>query len=139
MADGDARLLARLGIVARIRQVEKAGYEPGYHVIVAGGPSLRAFCTQVEVHGETVRELEKFLADRATNTNVDTVPLGMLEIVKAERVRAGLTERQFQAAIGRLRRHRPRLIRAAPGSLVSIDLATRWPIDQIDEKRRRCD
>jgi replicative DNA helicase len=103
LADGVARLLARLGIVARIRQVEKAGYEPGYHVIVADSPSLRTFCAQVGVHGRrgaTVRELAKFLADRATNTNVDTVPLGVWELVKTERVRAGLTERQFQAAIG---------------------------------------
>jgi replicative DNA helicase len=103
LADGVARLLARLGIVARIRQVEKAGYEPGYHVIVADGPSLRAFCAQVGVHGrrgETARELAKVLADRATNTNVDTVPLGVWDVVKGERVRAGLTERQFQAAIG---------------------------------------
>ena len=62
LADGVARLLARLGIVARIRQVEKAGYEPGYHVIVADGPSLRTFCAQVGVHGrrgETARELAK--------------------------------------------------------------------------------
>jgi replicative DNA helicase len=103
LADGVARLLARLGIVARIRQVEKAGYEPGYHVIVADGPSLRAFCAQVGVHGrrgETARELGTFLADRTTNTNVDTVPLGVWELVKSERVRAGLTERRFQAAIG---------------------------------------
>jgi replicative DNA helicase len=103
LADGVARLLARLGIVARIRQVEKAGYAPGYHVIVADGPSVRAFCVQVGVHGrrgETARELAEVLADRATNTNVDTVPLGVWEIVKAERIRAGLTERQFQAAIG---------------------------------------
>jgi replicative DNA helicase len=103
LADGVARLLARLGIVARIRQVEKVGYEPGYHVIVADGPSLRTFCAQVGVHGrrgETARELANFLADRTTNTNVDTVPLGVWELVKSERVRAGLTERQFQAAIG---------------------------------------
>ena len=72
-------------------------------MIVADGPSLRAFCTQVGVHGrrgETARELAEFLADRTTNTNVDTVPLDVWELVKAERVRAGLTERQFQAAIG---------------------------------------
>jgi replicative DNA helicase len=103
LADGVAHLLARLGIVARIRQVEKAGYQPGYHVIVADGPSLRTFCSQVGVHGrrgETVRELAVMLADRAMNTNVDTVPLEVWEIVKTERARAGLTERQFQAAIG---------------------------------------
>jgi replicative DNA helicase len=103
LADGVAHLLARLGIAARIRQVEKAGYEPGYHVIVADGPSLRTFCAQVGAHGrrgETARELGALLADRVTNANVDTVPLAVWDLVKSERVRAGLTERQFQAAIG---------------------------------------
>jgi replicative DNA helicase len=103
LADGVAHLLARLGIVARIRQVETAGHAPGYHVIVADGPSLRAFCARVGVHGrrgETARELGAPLADRTANTNVDTVPLGVWDLVKSERVRAGLTERQFQAAIG---------------------------------------
>jgi replicative DNA helicase len=103
LADGVAHLLARLGIVARIRQVEKAGYAPGYHVIVADGPSLRTFCARVGVHGrrgETARELAALLTDKTTNTNVDTVPLGGWDLVRSERVRAGLTERQFQAAIG---------------------------------------
>jgi replicative DNA helicase len=102
LADGVALLLSRLGIVARIRQVEKAGYESGYHVVVADTPSLRVFCERVGVHGrrgEAVRELVTQLAGRPVNTNVDTIPLGVWELVKAERVRARLTERQFQAAI----------------------------------------
>ncbi|MGH3295955.1 MAG: replicative DNA helicase [Trebonia sp.] len=103
LADGVAHLLARLGIIARIRQVQKAGYAPNYHVIVADAPSLRTFCTRVGVHGrrgETARELGAWATARTTNTNVDTVPLGVWNVVKSERVRAGLTERQFQAAIG---------------------------------------
>jgi replicative DNA helicase len=83
--------------------VEKAGYKPGYHVIVADAPSLRTFCARVGVHGrrgETARQLGALFADRVTNTNVDTLPLSVWDVVKAERVRAGLTERQFQAAIG---------------------------------------
>jgi replicative DNA helicase len=103
LADGVAHLLARLGIVARIRQVEKAGYKPGYHVIVADTPSLRTFCARVGAHGrrgQLAQELGSWLADRVTNTNVDTVPLGVWNLVKSERVRAGLTDRQFQAAIG---------------------------------------
>jgi replicative DNA helicase len=79
LADGVAHLLARLGIIARIRQVQKAGYAPNYHVIVADAPSLRTFCARVGVHGrrgETARELGAWLAARTTNTNVDTVPLG---------------------------------------------------------------
>ena len=103
LASGVAHLLARLGIVARIRQVEKAGYRPGYHVIVADGPSLRRFCERVGVHGrrgETARQLAAALAGRTVNTNVDTIPVEVWDVVKAERIRAGLTERQFQAAIG---------------------------------------
>jgi replicative DNA helicase len=103
LADGVAHLLARLGIVARIRQVEKAGYEPGYHVIVADGPSLRTFCARVGAHGRrgtTARELGALLDGRATNTNVDTLPLEVWDLVRSERARVGMTERQFQAAIG---------------------------------------
>ncbi len=103
LAYGVVHLLARLRIVARIRQVEKAGYQPGYHVIVADGPSLRTFCERVGVHGrrgDTARELATALAGRAANTNVDTIPIGIWDVVKAERIQTGLTERQFQAAIG---------------------------------------
>ncbi len=103
LAYGVAHLLARLGIIARVRPVEKAGYRPGYHVIVADGAGLRIFCERVGVYGrrgDTVRELATALAGRTVNTNVDTIPAGVWDVVKAERVRAGLTERQFQAAIG---------------------------------------
>ena len=82
--------------------MEKAGYAPGYHVIVADTPSLRTFCARVGVHGRRGRDGKgtgALLAAR-TNTNVDTVPLGVWELVKSERMRAGVTERQFQAAIG---------------------------------------
>jgi replicative DNA helicase len=80
LADGVARLLSRLGITARIRQVPKAGYEPSYHVIIADEPSLRTFCAKVGVHGkrgETPHQLAAFLEGRAANTNVDTVPIGL--------------------------------------------------------------
>jgi replicative DNA helicase len=103
LAYGVVQLLARLGITARVRQVRKAGYKPGYHVIVADGPSLRMFCERIGVHGrrgDTVRKLAVALEGRTTNTNTDTIPAGVWELVKQERVRAGLTERQFQAGIG---------------------------------------
>jgi replicative DNA helicase len=102
LADGVALLLARFGIIARIRQVAKSGYRPGYHVIVADGPSLRTFCREIGVHGvrgELVGELLAFLDGRAVNTNTDTLPAEVWDLVKAERIRAGLSERQFQAGI----------------------------------------
>jgi replicative DNA helicase len=103
LADGVALLLSRFGIIARIRKVTKLDYRPGFHVIVADGPSLRTFCREIGVHGargELIPELLAFLDGRSVNTNADTLPIGVWETVKAERIRAGLTEREFQAAIG---------------------------------------
>ena len=103
LADGVVILLGRLGIVARIRRADKAGYRACYHVIVADGPSLRTFCRDVGVHGRrglVAAQLLERLEGRAVNTNVDTLPIEVWQLVKSERARAGLTERQFQAAIG---------------------------------------
>jgi replicative DNA helicase len=103
LADGVALLLGRLGIVARIRQVDKAGYKPSYHVIIADGPSLRTFCSDIGVHGrrgEAARQLLATLQEKAVNTNADTLPVEVWDLVKAERARAGMSEREFQAAIG---------------------------------------
>jgi replicative DNA helicase len=103
LADGVALLLSRFGIIARIRKVTKAGYRPGFHVIVADGPSLRTFCRDIGVHGargRLVSELSAFLDGRLVNTNADTLPIQVWALVKAERIRVGLTERQLQAAIG---------------------------------------
>jgi replicative DNA helicase len=103
LADGVALLLNRFGIIARIRQVTKAGYRPSFHVVVADGLSLRTFCRSIGVHGargKLVSELSAYLDGRLTNTNVDTLPIQVWNLVKAERIRVGLSERQFQAAIG---------------------------------------
>jgi replicative DNA helicase len=103
LADGVAHLLGRLGIVARIRQTEKAGYQPGYTVTVSDTPSLRTFCERVGVHGRRgalVTELAAQLGGRQGNPNADSIPLEVWELVKAERIHAGFTDRQFQAAIG---------------------------------------
>jgi replicative DNA helicase len=102
LADGVALLLARFGIVARIRTVVKFGYRPSFHVIVADGPGLRTFCTEIGVHGargELIPELLALVNGRSVNTNTDTLPLDVWAVVKSERIRVGLTERQFQAAI----------------------------------------
>ena len=45
-------------------------------------------------------ELLAFLDGRAVNTNTDTLPAEVWDLVRAERIRVGLSERQFQAAIG---------------------------------------
>ncbi|MGH3344614.1 MAG: replicative DNA helicase [Carbonactinosporaceae bacterium] len=64
LADGVTQLLSRFGIIARVRQVTKAGYEqPGYHVIVADGTSLRVFCREIGVYGRRGEAAERLSVD----------------------------------------------------------------------------
>jgi replicative DNA helicase len=77
LADGVMRLLSRFGIIARTTTVTKADHQPGYHVIVADGPSLRVFCREIGVYGrrsEAARRLLVAIEGKAVNTNVDTLP-----------------------------------------------------------------
>jgi replicative DNA helicase len=102
LADGVVWLLGRLGLAARLYPVQYAkSPRGGYHVVVAGSRDMRRFCAEVGVHGE--RNAAEYLARSASvagNTTVDTVPRDVWDLVKAERLRAGLSEREFQAAIG---------------------------------------
>jgi replicative DNA helicase len=103
LADGVAVLLSRFGIVARVREVQKVGYRAGYHVDVADGPSMREFCLRIGVdgrRGEIARRLLGAIEHQSVNTNVDTLPIESWEMVKAERARVGMTEREFQSSIG---------------------------------------
>lgn len=104
LADGVVTLLARLGIATRLYTAHhKLSDRPGYHVVVAGTADMRRFCIEVGVHGMRGAQADAYLdysASTGTNTNVDTLPPEIWDLVKSERYRAGMTERQFQAAIG---------------------------------------
>jgi replicative DNA helicase len=103
LAEGVAQLLARLSIATRRYQVSHAKSErPGWHVVVAGSTAMAKFRREVGVHGKRGEAAREYL-DRPpvmANTDVDVLPLEVWDLVKSERRRAGLTERQFQAAIG---------------------------------------
>ncbi len=104
LADGVAHLLGRLGLASRTRRVDfRRSARPGYHVTVAGSRDMRRFCAEVGVHGARGRSAAVYLLASASvvvNTNVDTLPAEVWRSVRSARIRAGLTERQFQAAIG---------------------------------------
>ena len=104
LADGVVHLLGRLSLATRLYPVRYAKSErPGYHVVIAGSGDMRRFCSEVGVHGRRGAQAEAYLARSAEtvpNTNVDTLPLEVWQLVRTERLRAGMTERAFQAAIG---------------------------------------
>ena len=104
LADGVVHLLGRLGIPTRLGEsASKISVRPGYHVTVADVTAMRRFCSEIGVHGARGSHVAAYLqrsAEVRANTNADTLPIDVWSIVKDERLRAGLTERQFQAAIG---------------------------------------
>lgn len=103
LIDGVVTLLARLGIQARVRTIiEKRSVNPCYRAAISGGDDLRRFAEQVGAYGARGQRAERLLSEltgRKVNTNVDSLPLEVWGLVKAERLRVGMTERQLQAGI----------------------------------------
>jgi replicative DNA helicase len=104
LADGVVHLLGRLDLASRLYPVPYAKSKRlGYHVVVAGSRDMRRFCAEVGVHGQRAAKAAEYLdrsAATVVNTNVDTLPIEVWDLVKSERSRAGVSERALQAAIG---------------------------------------
>ncbi|HUL97628.1 MAG TPA: replicative DNA helicase [Usitatibacter sp.] len=93
-----AALLQRLGIVARIRTVFKAGYRAAYHVDVSGSAYQRTFLARVGAFGERVAAAESLrakLEGRVENTNVDTLPLQAFVDVRASMAQRNMSIRKI--------------------------------------------
>lgn len=103
LAEDVAALLLRLGIVARISEVEQGEYRHGVHVTVSGAAAQRRFLERVGAFGprrEQAEQLRAALADVVPNSNVDTVPQDVFEDVKTKLVDQGITQREMAAMRG---------------------------------------
>jgi len=91
-----AALLLRLGIVARIRTVHSDKYRPLYYVDVSGAEAQRIFADAVGGFGPRAapaRALAARLSTIRANTNVDTLPLEVFAMVRAEMRVQGISQR----------------------------------------------
>ena len=98
-----AALLLRLGIVARITTATKAGYRPSSLVGVSGTADQRRFLDVVGAFGPREPQagrLERRLAGRRGNTNVDTVPIEFFGRVKSLMRTRGITQRRMASLRG---------------------------------------
>jgi replicative DNA helicase len=98
-----AALLLRLGIVARSRLVVQRKGRPVYNVIVSGAEQQRRFLETVGTFGPRRRpgeELQRVLAVKAANTNVDTLPVEVFEQVRASMAASGISQREMTTARG---------------------------------------
>ncbi|MEL4356740.1 MULTISPECIES: replicative DNA helicase [unclassified Luteococcus] len=102
LADDIARLLLRFGIVARLKTARKSGYRDGYHVIINGVQQQKVFCERIGVHGVRGAKCDEVylaLANVRANTNLDTVPRDVWELVRSRLTDQGMTHRAFAQAM----------------------------------------
>lgn len=103
LVDDVAALLLRVGVMARIKRVPKAGYRDSWHLCIFGAENQTKFLCHVGVHGVkavTGQEVLAQLQRVVRNTNLDTVPREVWIRVKASLVAREMTHRQFAAAMG---------------------------------------
>ena len=102
LAEDVQALLLRFGIVGRLKTVQKAGYGEAYHLYIYGRDHQLAFFDQIGCHGArgaVGAEAAKTLRERASNTNVDTVPAEIWIDVKRSMASRGVTARALAAGL----------------------------------------
>jgi replicative DNA helicase len=103
LADGVSRLLLRFGIHTRIRVARKSGYRDGYHVDIPGAADQKVFLRRINAYGArgtTGRRLLRILEEVDSNPNRDTVPIDVWDQVRSIIADKGMTQREFQSALG---------------------------------------
>jgi replicative DNA helicase len=103
LVDDIAQLLLRVGVLARIKRVPKAGYRDCWHLYIYGAENQARFLRHVGVHGVkafAAQELLAHLHSVVRNTNLDTVPREVWSQVKASLVSQESTHREFAAEMG---------------------------------------
>ena len=98
LADDVAALLLRLGIVARIHEVEQRRGRPVHMVMVSGSEAQRQFLKCVGAYGPKIlpaMRLKKALEGVEPNPNVDTLPNEAFGEVKQAMAAAGISQRRM--------------------------------------------
>jgi replicative DNA helicase len=93
-------LLARLGIISRIKSTQKGSHRPGYNVTITGSVDQLRFALIVGGHGEralAISEALKILQETKANTNRDTIPIEIWDLVKTRMRERGITHRAMAA------------------------------------------
>lgn len=103
LAKDVASLLLRVGIVARIQQVQQGKYLPCYHVKITGVNAQNDFINLVGGFGPReaqAQKLKQVLQTVDANTNVDTLPNEMFTQVKCAMQAQGISQRAMASMRG---------------------------------------
>lgn len=100
LADEVACLLLRFGIVARIRQVQQGNYRPMYTVDISGKEAQITFLKEIGAFGDkqnAATALAIYLSGKHSNTNMDTIPREVFELVRNGMRQQGISQRRMAA------------------------------------------
>jgi len=103
LSDDVSRLLLRVGVLARVTRVPKAGYRDCFHVLIYGAENQLAFLKTCGVHGArgvSAAHAAARLHEINGNTNLDTVPKEIWQQVRTLLAAKEITHREFAAAMG---------------------------------------
>jgi replicative DNA helicase len=102
LVDDVTMLLLRVGVIARIKRVARAGYRDSWHVYIYGAENQTRFLRQVDVNGAkafAAREVLTHLDGIVRKTNLDTVPREVWSLVQTVLASKQMTHREFAAAM----------------------------------------
>jgi replicative DNA helicase len=103
LVDGVQQLLLRVGVLARIKRVLKAGYRDSWQLYIYGAENQAKFLRHVGMHGGKAIAAKEVLAQLESvvrNTNLDTVPREVWTRVKTLLTSQAIRHRQFATATG---------------------------------------
>ncbi len=103
LANDIAALLMRFGIVAKIQKKYKKGYKPWYHIMVSGAEQQLKYLKEIPRFGPKIKQgksvLPKLLAIKS-NTNTDTIPREVFDIVRNSMKQKRITHRKMAKLMG---------------------------------------
>ena len=100
LADDVALLLLRFGIVARIRITVHPTYKPMYTVDVSGKEDQMLFLREIGAFGEKIEKAQAIavhLSAKNRNTNSDTIPMEVFDLVRSNMAEQGISGRKMAA------------------------------------------
>lgn len=96
-------LLMRFDVLSAVTIVRKGDYRPSYILSISGIADQVRFAEAIGVFGDhraTLEELMGILRSKVANTNRDTIPLSVWQVVKEEMSNRGVTQREMATMRG---------------------------------------
>jgi replicative DNA helicase len=97
------QLLLRVDLQPRLVRVDQGEYGYGWHVVLSGADVQRRFLTEIGCHGlrgEVIPRAVEVLSNRVANTNVDTIPVEIIDRIRDLMSEKGVSAVEIRRDLG---------------------------------------